>query len=70
MNLGLPELVARSADDFVARTVELARDLDALGRLRQELRGRLTLSPLGDAPRFARALEGAYRTAWRRYCTA
>jgi len=67
-NLGLPELVANSEDDFVVKAVELARDLERLGRLRAELRGRLERSPFGDVPRFARHLEGAYRTAWRKWC--
>jgi predicted O-linked N-acetylglucosamine transferase (SPINDLY family) len=68
MNLGLPELVARSEDEFVERAVALATDLPRLSTLRAELRARLEASPLGDAPRFARHLEAAYRTAWRRYC--
>ena len=70
MNLGLPELVARSEDEFVERAVALATDLPRLARLRAELRSRLAASPLGDAPRFARHLEAAYRGAWRRYCAA
>ncbi|MEI9942462.1 MAG: tetratricopeptide repeat protein [Pseudomonadota bacterium] len=68
MNLGLPELIAHSADEFVERAVVLASDLERLRTLRAELRPRLEASPLGDAPRFARQLEALYRTAWRRYC--
>ncbi|HEV8548334.1 MAG TPA: tetratricopeptide repeat protein [Polyangiaceae bacterium] len=67
-NLGLPELIARSEDDFVERAVALARDWEHLGRLRETLRARLEASPLGDAPRFVRHLEATYRTLWRRYC--
>jgi protein O-GlcNAc transferase len=70
LNLGLPELVANSEGGFVETAVALARDLDRLGKLRAELRSRLETSPLGNAPRFARHIEDAYRTAWRRYCTA
>ncbi len=69
-NLGLPELFASSEDGFVETATALARDLDRLSKLRAELRSRLETSPLGDAPRFARHLEAAYRTAWRRYCSA
>ena len=69
MNLGLPELVANSEDDFVAKAIALAGDLPRLAQLRAELRPRLEASPLGDAPRFARQLEAAFRTAWRQYCT-
>jgi len=70
MNLGLPELVARSDDEFVARAAALVGDLPRLARLRGELRARLAASPLGDAARFAREMEGAFRAAWRRFCAA
>jgi predicted O-linked N-acetylglucosamine transferase (SPINDLY family) len=70
MNLGLPELVANSEHEFVAAARTLAGDLARLGELRATLRSRLETSALGDAPRFARELEAAYRTAWQRYCTA
>jgi predicted O-linked N-acetylglucosamine transferase (SPINDLY family) len=65
MNLGLPELVARSPDEYVAAAARLAGDPDRLGGLRSHLRAHLATSPLGDAPRFARHLEAAFRTAWR-----
>jgi len=68
MNLGLPELVADSEDEFGTRAVSLATNLPHLGTLRAELRSRLETSPLGNAPRFTRHLEAAYRTAWQRYC--
>jgi predicted O-linked N-acetylglucosamine transferase (SPINDLY family) len=68
MNLGLPELVARTPDELVAIAVGLARDLERLGALRASLRARMERSPLMDAPRFARNIEAAYRDAWRRWC--
>jgi protein O-GlcNAc transferase len=64
MNLGLPELVAGSPDQYVAAATELTGDLERLSLLRAQLRSRLEASPLGDAPRFARHLEAAYRTVW------
>jgi predicted O-linked N-acetylglucosamine transferase (SPINDLY family) len=66
-HLGVPELAAGTEDEFVATAVALAGDLPRLHALRQELRTRLETSPLGDAPRFVRHLEAAYRSAWRRY---
>jgi protein O-GlcNAc transferase len=60
-NLGLPELAAFDAQGFSDIAVALAHDLPRLGRLRQTLRARLAASPLMDAPRFARAIEAAYR---------
>jgi predicted O-linked N-acetylglucosamine transferase (SPINDLY family) len=67
-NLGLRELVATTADEYVQIAVALARDLDRLGELRAGLRGRMSASPLMDAPRFARALESVYRQLWRAWC--
>jgi protein O-GlcNAc transferase len=67
MNLGLPELVATTPDEYVERAVDLTRDLPRLAKLRSELRNRMERSPLMDAERFARNLETAYRTAWQRY---
>jgi predicted O-linked N-acetylglucosamine transferase (SPINDLY family) len=70
MNLGLPELAARTPDEYVETAVRLTRDCDRLAELRAGLRARMERSPLMDAPRFARNLEGAYRTAWRAWCGA
>jgi predicted O-linked N-acetylglucosamine transferase (SPINDLY family) len=68
MNLGLPELIAFSPEQYVRIAVELARDLPRLGELRATLRGRMQASPLMDGPRFARNVEAAYREMWRRWC--
>ena len=67
-NAGLPELVARTPEEYVRLATDLARDLPRLVSLRSGLRGRLERSPLTDAPRFARNVEGALRGMWRRWC--
>jgi predicted O-linked N-acetylglucosamine transferase (SPINDLY family) len=67
MNLGLPELVARTPDQFVSIAVGLAEDLDRLGSLRAGLRARMERSPLMDGARFTKSLEAAYRSIWRRW---
>jgi predicted O-linked N-acetylglucosamine transferase (SPINDLY family) len=67
-NMGIPEMCVGDEEGFVEQAVRLANDLDALRRLRSELRERLTASPLCDAPKFARAMEDAYRAMWKRYC--
>lgn len=59
-NLGLPELVARTPDEYVRIAVDLGRDLERLAKLRAGLRSRMERSPLMDAQRFARAIEQAY----------
>jgi predicted O-linked N-acetylglucosamine transferase (SPINDLY family) len=66
--VGLPELVARTDDEYVAIARDLALHPARLAALRSTLRERLLRSPLCDAPAFTRRLEDAYRTAWRERC--
>ena len=65
---GLPELVAATEADYVARAAALARDLDRLEALRLGMRDRLAASPLLDRTGFARDFEGALRAMWRDWC--
>ena len=67
-NLGLTELAAHDDAAFVRIATELAADLPRLAELRRTLRDRMAASPLTDAKRFARNLEAAFRTMWRRWC--
>jgi protein O-GlcNAc transferase len=66
-NLGLEELVAESPDEFCARAVALASDLERLASLRATLRERLERSPLMDGPRFARNFEQTLRQLLREH---
>ncbi len=70
MNLGLPELIARSGDEFVRTAAELAGDVPRLAALRAGLRKRMRASPLMDAKGFARGIEAAYREMWQKWCAA
>ena len=67
-NLGLPELIAQTSQQYVRIAAALAGDLPRLAELRRMLRGRMQASPLMDAPRFARNVEAAYRQMWRNWC--
>jgi predicted O-linked N-acetylglucosamine transferase (SPINDLY family) len=67
-NLDLPELIARSEDQYVQIAIDLANDLPRLGELRSTLRQRMEQSVLMDGPRFARNMESVYRQAWSRWC--
>ena len=64
-NLGLPELVAANADDYVRIASQLAGDLPRLGSLRRELRPRFAASPLADHAGFARDWSCALRQLWQ-----
>jgi protein O-GlcNAc transferase len=70
MNLGMPEVVARSEEDFVRIAAGLAADLPRLSAMRAGLRERMRKSPLTDAEAFARDIETAYRAIWRQWCNA
>jgi predicted O-linked N-acetylglucosamine transferase (SPINDLY family) len=65
--LGLPEWIARSPAEFVARAAELAADVGRLAELRIGLRQRMLASLLCDGAEFTRGLEDVYRRLWRRW---
>lgn len=60
MALGMPELVAETWDDYVAKAVAMASDIPALGALRERVRPALDASIYRDEPRFTRMMETAY----------
>jgi predicted O-linked N-acetylglucosamine transferase (SPINDLY family) len=67
-NLGLTELAATTADQFVGLAAGLATDIPRLADLRPTLRPRMEQSPLMDAPRFVRGIEAAFRAMWQSRC--
>ena len=67
-SVGLDAWIANSPEDFVAKIVDLAADVDKLAGLRTELRNRLAVSPLCDSDTFAHNIEHAYRAMWHRWC--
>ncbi len=67
-NIGLPELIATTPQQYLQIAESVAGDLPRLAELRRTLRPRMQASPLMDAPRFARNVEAAYRQMWRNWC--
>ena len=63
-NAGLPDWIASDEDDYVAKAVAFASDLEHLADLRTNLRQQVLASPLFDAPRFARNFEDALWGMW------
>jgi predicted O-linked N-acetylglucosamine transferase (SPINDLY family) len=66
--VGLPDWIVRSREDYVRLAVEHARFPEKLQRVRNEIRGRMLSSELGDPVRFTAHLEDAYRAIWREWC--
>jgi predicted O-linked N-acetylglucosamine transferase (SPINDLY family) len=67
-NVGLPELIASTGDDYVSIASDLAFDLARLSDLRRTLRARMERSPVMNVKPFAAGIELAYRHAWQRWC--
>ncbi len=65
--LGRPEWVAQTEQEYVDKAVALAQDLPRLSALRAGLREEMQASALMDEPRFARAVEDAYRQMFMRW---
>lgn len=63
-NVGLADWVATDPADYIRKAAARAQAIPALAALRQDLRGRLRESPLGDGARFGRALAAALESAW------
>jgi len=67
-NVGLPELIASTPEEYFAKAVDLARDPEKLQSLRNSLRDMMSRSPLTDPKKFTLHLEEAYRRMWVLWC--
>jgi predicted O-linked N-acetylglucosamine transferase (SPINDLY family) len=63
-NVGLPELVAASEDEYVRIAAQLAGDAERLSSYRANLRDRMRQSRLLDAQSFSCGIEAAFRQMW------
>lgn len=62
--------VAQDTAHWMAQAAHWSARLDVLDSLRAQLRDRLRQSVVGDALRYTRSVESAYRQAWRQTCTS
>ena len=69
-NAQLPELIARTPEQYVDIAVGLARDPGRLTALRAGLRGRMRQSGVMDGPRYAAEVEAVFRRMWMKWCGA
>ncbi|MBL8885338.1 MAG: tetratricopeptide repeat protein [Phycisphaerales bacterium] len=68
--VGMPELIAQSADEYVHKAVALARDRARLTQYRRTLRAQMESSVLMDGPGFFARFEKLLRDVWRAKCLA
>ena len=62
---GLENWIAGDEEDYIARALAHASNIDRLAELRSALRQKVLDSPLFDAPRFAMQLEDALHGMWQ-----
>jgi protein O-GlcNAc transferase len=67
-NIGLPEWVAYSEEEYIDKAVAFALDVPMRVKLRIGMRARMLGSELMNGASFARGVESAYRTMWERFC--
>ncbi len=66
--MGIPEFIAHTEDEYVGKAVELASNLDRVAALHGALRQNLLTSTLCDGPGFVRTFEYALRGMWLHWC--
>lgn len=67
---GHAEWAAASRQEYVGIALRLASDLNGLAAIRAGLRSQAQNSPLGNAEKFTRGLEQAFRAMWAKWCAA
>ena len=65
---GVADFVARSLDDFVDKGIHWAQDIEALSRLRANLREQLRASSLCNAALVADTFADSLREMWKGWC--
>jgi protein O-GlcNAc transferase len=69
-NVGLPNLIARTPNEYIQIAVALANNRQELQRMRESLREKTAASPLTDAKRFTASLENCYLNMWQKWCNS
>jgi predicted O-linked N-acetylglucosamine transferase (SPINDLY family) len=65
--VGMPELITRTPEEYVALAVRLGNDPAFLAATKAKLAANRATKPLFDTDRFRRHLEAAYVAMWERY---
>lgn len=67
-NVGLENWIANDEEDYIAKALRLAADIENLAKLRSALRQQALRSPIFDGRRFAIHFVEAMRQMWVEYC--
>jgi protein O-GlcNAc transferase len=67
-NVGLKDWIADDEEDYIAKGLRLAADIENLVQLRSALRQKALSSPIFDGQRFANHFVEAMRQMWVEYC--
>ena len=67
INLGLPEWVAESEEEYIDKALRFAQDPEALAQVRAGMRERMRTSPLMDGAGFPGRWEAAYREMYEKW---
>eukprot|EP00201_Polytomella_parva_P007446 CAMPEP_0175078818 /NCGR_PEP_ID=MMETSP0052_2-20121109/24398_1 /TAXON_ID=51329 ORGANISM="Polytomella parva, Strain SAG 63-3" /NCGR_SAMPLE_ID=MMETSP0052_2 /ASSEMBLY_ACC=CAM_ASM_000194 /LENGTH=126 /DNA_ID=CAMNT_0016348919 /DNA_START=9 /DNA_END=386 /DNA_ORIENTATION=+ len=59
--------IAKDEEEYIAKGVVAAADIQGLAKIRREMRQAMAASPLCDCPGAVRRLEDVYRRLWRRH---
>jgi predicted O-linked N-acetylglucosamine transferase (SPINDLY family) len=65
--VGLPEMITKSADAYLALALELANDAPRMAALRRQLADNRLTQPLFDTRLSARYIEAGYTAIWQRH---
>ncbi len=66
-SMGMPDMVCRTSDEFVARAVELGRDRAKLQACKDKVKKNRDSSTLFNTPLLVDKLEGLYQQMWKEY---
>jgi predicted O-linked N-acetylglucosamine transferase (SPINDLY family) len=66
--VGLPDLVAKTPEQYLNVAVRLAVMVANMPNLRHDVRQSMLSSPIMDEIGHVRHLENAYRDMWRKWC--
>ncbi|MFM0375523.1 tetratricopeptide repeat protein [Paraburkholderia strydomiana] len=67
-HVGLEQFIVRNKEEFIRKSIELTRDLDALNELRIGMRERCVNSVPFQPEKVASGFSIAVRTMWKRWC--